>query len=98
MEAEGKEDFYILAAVRLLAYSGLRLGEILGLEWRDVELKRGRLRLREAKTGTRVAIINAPMHEVLTNLVTRREAAISRAEAKGKRGPRGLISRDPGTN
>jgi integrase len=85
MEAEGKEDFYILAAVRLLAYSGLRLGEVLGLEWRDVDLERGRLRLREAKTGTRVAIINAPMHEVLTNLVARRDAAIARAEAKGKR-------------
>lgn len=85
METEGREDFYILAAVRLLAYSGLRLGEVLGLEWRDVDLERGRLRLREAKTGTRVAIINAPMDEVLTNLVARRGAAIARAETRGKR-------------
>lgn len=84
MEAEDSEDLYILAAVKLLAYSGLRLGEVLGLEWRDVDLERGRLRLREAKTGTRVAIINDPMRDILRNLIDRRDAAIAEAVAKGK--------------
>jgi len=42
------------AAVMVLAYGGLRLGELLGLQWGDVELDRGRLYVRrqlEAVTG-----------------------------------------------
>ena len=43
------------AAIAVLAYGGLRLGELLGLQWGDVELDRGRLlvqRQLEAGTGT----------------------------------------------
>jgi integrase len=81
----GKEDRFIVGALRLLALSGLRLGEVLSLEWRDVDLDRGRLTLRDAKAGTRIAIINPPMMEILTELARNREAAIEKASRGSRR-------------
>lgn len=84
-ESDGIEDRFIVAALRLLALSGLRLGEVLSLEWRDVDLERGRLTLRDAKAGTRTAIINPPMMEILLDLAKNREAAIERGSRRSTR-------------
>jgi integrase len=42
-----------LHAIRLLALTGCRLGEILGLRWSDIDFATGVVRLSETKTGRR---------------------------------------------
>jgi integrase len=44
--------------VATLAFAGLRLGELRALQWRDVNLDRGIIRVREAKTDAGVRIVN----------------------------------------
>ncbi|MDP6813460.1 MAG: site-specific integrase [Alphaproteobacteria bacterium] len=58
----------VIAAIRLLIFTGARLGEILGLQWRDVDFERACLRLSESKTGAKVIHLNAPALEVLNGL------------------------------
>ena len=47
-------------AVRLLAFTGLRLGELLSLRWLDLDLDSGVIRLRDAKAGARTVPLGAP--------------------------------------
>lgn len=54
-----------LAAVRLLVFTGARVGEILGLRWEYVDFERGLLRLPDSKTGAKVIHLNAPALELL---------------------------------
>jgi site-specific recombinase XerD len=49
----------------LFAYAGLRRGELLGLDWDDVDLSRRLLRIRKAKGGRQRAI---PIHPALVPL------------------------------
>ncbi|MCB1092982.1 MAG: site-specific integrase [Verrucomicrobiae bacterium] len=64
--------------VELLAYSGLRLGEVKGLRWKDVDLKKGELVVRgEGETGTknwetRRVPINPPLLQLLKRMRQRR--------------------------
>lgn len=58
----------VIAAIRLLALTGCRLGEILGLRWADVDLGAGALSIRDAKTGDRVHSIGAPACALLDSL------------------------------
>ena len=58
----------VIAAIRLLIFTGARLGEILSLQWRDVDFERACLRLPESKTGAKVIHLNAPAMEVLNGL------------------------------
>lgn len=46
--------------VRLLALTGMRLGELLGLRWADVDLAGGAIRLHDAKAGARTVPLGAP--------------------------------------
>lgn len=57
------------AAVRLLIFTGARLGEILNLEWSQVDLDRGLLLLADSKTGKKAIVLNAPAMVVLSNLM-----------------------------
>lgn len=59
---------HIVAAIRLLLFTGARLGEILTLKWEHVDLEAGVLRLAESKTGAKLVYLNAPAREVLANL------------------------------
>ncbi len=49
---EASPNPYLLPVVVLALSTGMRAGEIMALEWRDVDLTRGWLTLRETKNGT----------------------------------------------
>ena len=56
------------AAIRLLMLTGCRLGEILTLRWEEVDLDARELRLRDAKTGSRVVPLSPQAVDVLSGL------------------------------
>jgi len=70
-EADGSIDPYIAAAIRLLIFTGCRLGEILALEWTSVDLTKGRFVFEKHKTdqyGTKIIPLNTPAHDLLASL------------------------------
>src|SRR5262249_11164082 len=44
---------YAAAAVKLLVFTGARLGEVLGLRWDWIDFERGEARLPDSKTGAK---------------------------------------------
>ena len=58
----------VIAAIRLLMFTGARLGEILSLEWSHVDFERTCLQLPESKTGAKVIHLNAPALEILNGI------------------------------
>jgi len=52
------ENYYIVTAIRLLALTGARVGEIISLEWKFVDLERRLLLLPDSKTGQKVIRLN----------------------------------------
>lgn len=64
----GSEPWEAIAAIRLLLFTGCRLGEILGLEWNHVDRKGRRLVLPDSKTGAKVVQLSAPAARVLEDL------------------------------
>ncbi len=68
LEAEGKVHATAAAAIRLLALTGARRGEILGLRWEEVNFERGYLRLADSKTGAKALPLSAPAAEILAKL------------------------------
>lgn len=59
---------HVIAAVRLLLFTGCRLREILNLRWKDVDLERGALLLSDSKTGRRAVLLNGAAVAVLSSL------------------------------
>ena len=57
-----------VVVVRLLALTGCRLGEILALNWDDVDLESRTIRLRDAKTGDRAVVLSALAAVLLQSL------------------------------
>ncbi len=57
-----------IAALRLLLFTGARLGEIVHLRWEDVDIERGLLLLPDSKTGRKAITLNAPALAVLHSL------------------------------
>jgi integrase len=55
----------VTLAFRLLLLTGARLREILGLEWRYVDLERGVLLLPDSKTGRKTIVLSAAALELL---------------------------------
>jgi integrase len=49
----------------LALYCGLRQGEILSLQWQDVNLEKGILTIRDAKAGSRIAFLTAKTSAML---------------------------------
>ena len=65
LETEGKAWLPAVAAIRLLALTGCRRGEILDLHWDDVDRTAGELRLKDAKAGPRMVPLTKPVLRVL---------------------------------
>lgn len=61
-------DPFAAAALRLLLFTGARVGEILSLKWDYVDLERGLLLLPDSKTGKKAIVLNAPSLQVLVSL------------------------------
>ena len=57
-----------IIAVRLLALTGMRLSEVLGLRWEWVDLKGATLVLSDAKAGARTVALSAPVVQLLASL------------------------------
>src|ERR671912_646541 len=67
-EEERLTSPYVVAAVRLLVFTGARLTEILTLRWDHVDLERGFLNLADSKTGAKTIYLNVAAKRLLTTL------------------------------
>jgi integrase len=59
---------YAAAAVKLLVFTGARLGEMLGLRWDWIDFDRGEARLPDSKTGAKTLHLPPPAIAVLAEL------------------------------
>jgi integrase len=59
---------YVVAAVKLLVFTGARLSEILHLKWEWIDFDRGEARLPDSKTGAKTLHFPAPALAVLADL------------------------------
>ncbi len=89
---------YVPAAVKLLVFTGARLGEVLGLEWAWIDFERGEARLPDSKSGAKTLHLPPPALGVLAELPrTRRQPARDRwSERRRCAGqPRKALAGDP---
>jgi integrase len=79
IDAESRPDQWLprRAMLSTLTYAGLRISELLDLEWRDVDLAAGRLRVRASKTaaGVRYVDLLPALRDELSALKARGECA-----------------------
>ncbi len=60
-KAEGTGELPgVINAIRLLALTGCRVGEVISVRWSDVDLKALSIRLEDTKTGPRYVALGAP--------------------------------------
>ena len=71
MQDEGTLSASAAVAIRLLMLTGCRRNEILTLQWIDVDLEAGELRLRDAKTGARWVALSPTARQVLATIPRR---------------------------
>ena len=69
MEARGGASASAVAAIRLLALTGCRRSEILGLRREDVALEQAEVRLPDSKTGARAVALPPQAVELLGSLL-----------------------------
>jgi integrase len=62
------EHTSVVAAIRLLIFTGCRRNEILTLKWEHVDFERGCLWLPDSKTGAQMVPLGAPAIELLSGL------------------------------
>ena len=68
IEQERSETVSAIAAIRLLMLTGCRLSEIQKLQWENVDLDVGELRLSDTKTGAKVVHLGDPAIVVLRGI------------------------------
>lgn len=66
--AEKSISLYAIAAIRLLAFTGARRGEILGLRWEWIDFANSRVALPDSKTGEKFLTLNPPALAILEAL------------------------------
>jgi integrase len=60
---------HVVAAIKLLVFTGARLGEVLGLRWHWIDFERGEARLPDSKTGAKTIHLPPPALAVLATLL-----------------------------
>jgi integrase len=87
-----KLDPFAVGAIRLLTLTGARLREILGAEWRHVDLERGVIFLPDSKSGRKPIYLSAAAQAVLAApprldgnpfIIVGRENGAPRSDLKG---------------
>lgn len=68
LEGEGKISPQAAAAIRLLMFTGARVGEVLSLQWQHIDLERGVATLPDSKTGFKILQLPAPAVALLEAL------------------------------
>lgn len=68
LESEGLYQPGAITAIRLLALTGMRLSEVLGLHWAWIDFQAGCIRLPDAKAGARVVPLGGPALVYLSSL------------------------------
>jgi integrase len=58
----------VVAAIKLLIFTGARLSEVLGLRWEWIDFERAEARLPDSKTGAKTLHLPAPALAVLAEL------------------------------
>jgi integrase len=61
-------SIYAVTAVKLLIFTGARLGEVIGLRWDWIDFDRGEVRLPDSKTGAKTVHLPPPALAVLAEL------------------------------
>ena len=57
LAAEEAKNLAVVGAIRVAALTGLRIGEVLGIRWEDIDEAAGKVRLPNTKTGARGQIV-----------------------------------------
>ena len=78
------EPWQAIAAIKLLALTGCRRGEIEGLRWEDVDLTGHCLRLSDSKTGKSVRPLGAAAIRILRDLQAAKNERLGQADANKK--------------
>ena len=82
-------DPYVRAAIPLFLLTGLRRRELLGAEWKDMDLERGEIRLPSTKTGEpQVRILPEPAVDILRALPRMEESPYVFPSPKDPQKPR----------
>ena len=66
--ARSERSPYVIAAIKLLVFTGARLREILGLKWEWIDFERGEARLPDSKSGAKTLHLPPPALAVLAEL------------------------------
>ena len=75
----------VIAAIRLLLFTGARKREVLDLKWSEVDLRSGVLRLKDSKTGKKDILLSQPAQDIIKAL-PRERGDIYVFPAKGSKG------------
>jgi integrase len=59
---------FVIAAIRLLLFTGCRRSEILNLQWFEVDFEQAMLNLADSKTGKKFIMLNGPALAILSDL------------------------------
>ena len=60
----------VTAAIRLLLMTGMRVGEVTGLRWKDIDRERNCLVLSDSKTGARITPLSSQAMTAIQPLST----------------------------
>jgi integrase len=69
-ETQRSESPFAIAAVRLLLFTGMRLGEVTSLRWSSFDRQRKALVLPDSKTGSRVIPLSSHALEAINRIAT----------------------------